>query len=230
MLFKRRNRKRKAIIDDGMNPELVEGAEFDGIFDIPIIHKPDRIIIPPGFVPFSKRDSVSDFSYAVHFCEMDSTFSSILRDPWPYIKDLARFSAILSPDCSVYRDATHISQLNNIYRNRALGFFFQKHGIYVIPHVRWGDEFTYTEKFLPEKVAFRGVEKNSIVAVSTYGCIRGAKNEYHFEAGFEAMFIELEPAVVLVHGSNKLSLFERYSPYAQFFYYPDWISSKRKSL
>ncbi len=228
MLFKKKNNRRKATMDDGMNPELVEGAEFDGIFDIPVIHRPARIIIPPGFVPFSKRNSVSDFSYAVHFCEMDQVFSSVLIDPWSYIKDFARFLAILSPDCSVYRNATHTAQLNNIYRNRALGFFFQKHGIYVIPHVRWGDEFTYTKNILPERIAFRGIEKHSIVAVSTYGCIRGQKNKYHFEAGFEAMLIELEPAVVLVYGSDKLPIFDKYSKNVKLFYYPDWISSKRK--
>lgn len=29
-----------ALLTDGCNPELVEGARFDGIFEIPIIYKP----------------------------------------------------------------------------------------------------------------------------------------------------------------------------------------------
>ena len=28
-------KKRKAVIDDGMNPELVNGADFDGYYGIP---------------------------------------------------------------------------------------------------------------------------------------------------------------------------------------------------
>lgn len=41
-----KNKNRKAVIDDGMNPELVRGADFDGYNGIPIIKKPDEIIIP----------------------------------------------------------------------------------------------------------------------------------------------------------------------------------------
>ena len=48
------NIKRKATIDDGMNPELVRGADFDGYNGIPIIKKPTEIIIPNSIVPFSK--------------------------------------------------------------------------------------------------------------------------------------------------------------------------------
>mgnify|MGYP004502288109 CR=1 FL=1 len=33
-------KKRKATIDDGMNPELVKGADFDGYLGIPMIKKP----------------------------------------------------------------------------------------------------------------------------------------------------------------------------------------------
>ncbi|MBR6228616.1 MAG: DUF4417 domain-containing protein, partial [Eubacterium sp.] len=44
-------------------------------------------------------------------------------------------------------------------KSRAIGYFFQKNRVYVIPCVRWGDERTYTTRVLPEKVAFLGVEK-----------------------------------------------------------------------
>lgn len=54
------NKKRKAILDDGCCPELVSGAEFDGIFEIPIIKKPEKIIIPKMIVPFSERNKVKD--------------------------------------------------------------------------------------------------------------------------------------------------------------------------
>ena len=47
---------RKAIIDDGMNPELVLGADFDGYFGIPIIKKPEQLIRPTGITPFSARN------------------------------------------------------------------------------------------------------------------------------------------------------------------------------
>ena len=56
-VLKKKRRKRKvkkrsvvdsavrnaAALSDGCNPELVKGAEFDGIFEIPIIKKPKRV-------------------------------------------------------------------------------------------------------------------------------------------------------------------------------------------
>ncbi len=36
-------KRKKAIIDDGFNPELVEGAHFAGMFDFPCIDAPKEI-------------------------------------------------------------------------------------------------------------------------------------------------------------------------------------------
>ena len=43
-----------AVLTDGCNPEFVVGADFDGIFEIPIIKKPRKYLIPKNLVPFSK--------------------------------------------------------------------------------------------------------------------------------------------------------------------------------
>ena len=39
-------KNRKAVIDDGMNPELVSGADFDGYYGIPVIKKPKKSLSP----------------------------------------------------------------------------------------------------------------------------------------------------------------------------------------
>lgn len=41
------------IIDDGFTPELVKKAIFCGNLEIPQIHKPNQLIIPPGLIPFT---------------------------------------------------------------------------------------------------------------------------------------------------------------------------------
>ena len=53
---RRRRRTKKTVVDsasrnaatlsDGCNPELVRGADFDGIFEIPVIKKPRKYVIP----------------------------------------------------------------------------------------------------------------------------------------------------------------------------------------
>jgi hypothetical protein len=216
------SKKRKAIIDDGCNPELVAGARFDGIFEIPIIEKPKNIIIPKKIVPFSERNKVTDFDVAIGYNEMDINFADVLRNPEMYIEDFRRFNAMISPDCSLYRDAPLAVQIINVYRNRAIGSYYQRKGIYVIPQIRWGNELTYTTKALPEKVAFLGVEKHSIVSIGTYGCIQHAEDKKLFKAGLEAMLEALEPVVVLVYGPMPKSVFKEHLHLTRFVQYDDW--------
>lgn len=218
--------KHKAIIDDGCNPELVKNAEFDGVFEIPIIKAPKELIIPKGITPFSQINKTVDYDNAIGFYEMDVNFGSVLKNPEKYINIFSKFRAFITPDCSLYRDAPLAVQIINVYRNRAIGHYYQANGIYIIPQVRWGSDETYTTKVIPEKVAFAGVENNSIVAIGTYGCIKGKENIYHFSAGLEAMLESLTPKVVLVYGAMPNSIFNKYQNYATFYQYDDWTTLK----
>lgn len=229
------SKHRKAIIDDGMNPEMVRGADFDGYLGIPIIKKPDHYIIPTDIVPFSQMHRDKAASVAVGFYEMDTEFSDVLISPESYIEEFCKhplvtpekIKPILTPDCSLYRDAPLAVQITNVYRNRTIGYYYQSKGAYVIPQIRWGNELTYTTQVLPEPVAFLGAEKHSIVAIGTYGCCRSQNDKYHFEAGLAAMMEYLEPEVVLVYGSLNPKIFDSYLFYARFVSYPDWITRKK---
>ena len=233
-----RRLKRKAIIDDGMNPELVRGAVWDGYLGIPLIRRPKEFIIPSEIVPFSKRKCATRENSAIGFYEMDSVFAEILVSPQSFVSEFRqRFyiepkgvRPLLSPDCSLYRDAPLAVQITNVYRNRAIGYYYQRNGIYVIPSVRWGNALTYTTKILREKVAFLGVEKHSIVAVSAYGCFKTRDDKYHFEAGLSEMMETLEPKIVLVYGAKNGRVFEPYAHSAQFVFYADWIAQKRRKF
>ena len=216
-------KKYKAIIDDGCNSELVAGAEFDLPLGIPIIKAPSKSIIPPGITPFSMRKRAPSLDEAIGFYERDINFADVLRSPEAYIDDFGRFAAMISPDCSLYRDAPLSVQLTNVYRNRAIGGYYQRHGLYVIPQIRWGNEYTYTTKYFPEKIAFLGAEKHSLLAIGTYGCFSGMENKYHFEAGLAAMMETLEPEVVLVYGPMPENIFCAHMECAKFVHYPDWI-------
>lgn len=216
-----------AVLSDGCNPGFVKGAEFEGIFEMPIIKKPKKIIIPNKLVPFSKMDKVDPKAFAVCEYENDTEFKDLLSKPDEYIEILKKYQGFIAPDCSVYRDMPLALQITNIYRSRAIGYCFQKHGVYVVPCVRWGDERTYTTKMLPEKVAFLGVEKHSIVSVGSYGQLKDRVNRYYFEAGMDAMMETLEPEVVLVYSKMPDEIEAKY-PDTKFIEYPDWTSIVRE--
>lgn len=218
----------KNLIDDGFRADLVETAFFDGNLEIPIIEKPNKIIIPNGLVPFSNRKRDTKHKCFVCFYEHDIRFHDCLLATDKYLDELSQYPGIISPDCSLYIDMPLCLQIANVYMNRAIGHYLQSKGLYVIPNIRWGDERTYTTVELSEKVAFLGVPKHSIVSIGTYGCVKSKEAKFYFREGLIAMLDELEPKVVLVYGAMPRQIFEGLENRTRFVNYPDWISTKRR--
>jgi hypothetical protein len=158
---------------------------------------------------------------------MIKIFREILTDTENYVEDLKRFPGVISPDCSLYIDAPLCVQIADIYLNRAIGYYLQEQGIYVVPNIRWGDERTYTTELFNEKVAFQGVDKHSIVSVGTYGQIRSAESKRFFREGLIEMLKELEPEVVLVYGPMPDKIFGDLKDKTRFVAFPDWITRKK---
>ena len=220
--------KKKNIIDDGFNPEFVETAFFDGILEIPKIEKPEQIIIPKAVIPFSQRGKSVDGSEMLVFYEYDTDFGDILRNPQNYTDEVTKFAGMVTLDNSLYTDSPLLAQMANVYRSRAIGHFFQNKGNYVIPNVRWGDERSYTTCVLPEKFAFLGLPRHSILSIGTYGACKTKDEKYHMRNGLLAMLDELQPEVVLVYGAMPKDIFRGMLNRTQFVHYPDWISSKKR--
>lgn len=218
--------KRKATIDDGCNPELVIGAEFDGFFEIPIIKKPTEIRIPSKIIPFSMRHKDPDKKAAIAFYENDPMFADVLIHPEAYIEEFRDCYCIITPDCSLYREAPLAVQVINIYRSHAIGHYYQARGSYVIPQVRWGGPETYTTEVFREKAAFLGVERNGIVAIGSYGCIKTREDKFHFRSGLTSMLKTLSPHTVLVYGCMPNSVFGDYLSLTRFVRYDDWTTMK----
>ena len=223
--------KSKNLFDDGFHAELVADAIFSGILQIPTLKPPKDIIIPKTLIPFSKRKQSKKHDEFVCFYEYDIKFRDLLTSVEQFLPELKAFPGIITPDCSLYRDMPLVLQLANIYMNRAIGYKLQSEGIYVIPSIRWGDDRTYTDRYLPEQAAFLGVPKNSIVSVSTYGCMKDISDRVCFQGGLDAMLDALRPHTVLVYGPMPEDIFEPYDEDVRFVQYDDWITFKhRKDL
>ena len=214
----------RSLIDDGYHAELVETAFFDGIMEIPRIVKPEKISIPEGMVPFSCRKKSDGHKQFLCFYEHDFKVSNYLTSIDSHLDDIKKFAGIVSPDCSLYIDMPLCLQIANIYMNRAYGHYLQSKGIYVVPNIRWGDERTFTTVELPEKVAFLGVDKYSIVSVGTHGQVREKTDKYYFREGLIAMLDSLEPEVVLVYGPKTKQIFEGLEGRTHFVFFPDWVT------
>ncbi len=214
----------KLTVADGFAPELIKGAQLEKFFDIPCLDPVRELIIPQDLIPFSRRKQSQNHHEFVAFYEHDVKFAAFVLRPDFYCEELCQFPGVITPDCSLYRDASLGLQVINTYRNRMLGYHCQQRGAYVIANVRWGDERSYTDCLYPVKFAFLGIPKHSIVSVGTYGCIKSREDKYYFKQGLKAMLKELQPLTVLVYGHMPQEVFGKFEHLTQFVRFQDWIS------
>lgn len=222
-------RKDKNLIDDGFNAELVENAIFDGLLEIPVIKKPKEIIIPEKVIPFTKRKRSSLKNEFIVFYEHDIRFRDVLTSTKEFLDEMKTYRGIVSPDPSLYYNMPLVLQMANVYMNRAVGHFFQKNGLYVIPNVRWGDERSYNS-IHPDEIpfAFLGLEKGSIYSIGTYGCCQSAEEKHHIREGLRAMIHYLEPKVIVIYGPMSERIFGEFKSKVTFIHFNDWTSECRK--
>lgn len=219
------------MIDDGFHSWLVGVAKYESLLEIPSIKPPRRREIPENMIPFSKMKYSAEHKEYVHFYEHDTAFRSFLESPERYVETLYQFPGVITPDCSLYRDMPLVLQMSNTYASRSTGSYLQSQGLNVVPNIRWGDERSYRQHLVGSvPFAFIGVEKNSIVSISTYGCIRGNENRRHFRDGLCAMMEYLAPRMVLVHGAMPDEVFCDVVDLADFHQFDNWIAQKRKKV
>ena len=198
-LFVVNNRK------DCFNASLVDGAFFDGFYDIPTIEQ-EEIMIPKRLISYERiKNCCYETGDFVHFYIDDYKFDG-KAGIWNTLKNglenkrgfsldrLKGATGIITPDYSLYLDMPRAMQIWNVYRNRSIGHYLSSTGHYVIPNIRWTDENSYD-------YAFAGVKKGSIVAVGTHGCSKSRIDRYLFIKGFLEMIKRLEPKHIVIYGA-----------------------------
>lgn len=168
----------------------------DNDYGIPTIARDGRI--PSRLIQWGSHPQLmavtEKSNTAVHFFLDDYRFESIWNHP---VRSLALFKQIglvLSPDFSLFRDMPVAMQIWNVYRNRWLGVYWQIHGITVIPTITWSDRASYD-------FCFAGVERGSIVALSSVGVVKEAKARYLFRDGVEKMLEVIQPSAIVCYGN-----------------------------
>lgn len=129
----------------------------------------------------------------VHFFVDDYQFQRFWNQPDRYVKILERFSAVCSPDFSLYTKMPKALQIYNHYRKHWLAAYWQNCGITVYPTIGWSDEESFGW-------CFDGEPKGGIVAVSSVGTQKTEAEKKLFLKGYDEMMKRLEPKWVIFHG------------------------------
>ena len=141
-------------------------------------------------IGYDKVNQSEDYEKIVHFYLDDYRFESIYNNPEKKIETLKQYKAVLTPDFSMFVEMPVALQLFSTFKNRWVGAYLQEQGICVIPTVRWGDLTSFN-------FCFDGIEKGSIVAVSTIGI---KKEKSHFMLGYNEMLSRIKPSEIICYG------------------------------
>lgn len=176
---------------------LVEGANFCGEFEIPLVGNTN--VVPELMVPFSVAMSKEykpkhPERLFVHFFENDYKFLAFARNPKRYLKRLKKYAGIVATDLSIYFDLPRALKPSQTFYSRALTYFCQQNGLTVVPLVRFDkDEFSY--RFL-----FDGIRNPQSLFVSPYGCQDDEQSRKIFYDGLVKMIDKLRPKTILFFG------------------------------
>ena len=117
------------------------------------------------------------------------------NEPHKYVDLLKKFECVVCPDFSVYIDMPYPMKLWNIYRSRALGFFWQSQGIKVVPNVTWSDASSFP-------YCFDSLPQGETIFISTVGVTRDKEARAGAVAGFGKALEVTKPKRVLLLGDT----------------------------
>lgn len=177
--------------DIGYNLHLVRAQDCDPN-GMPLIHPND--VVPDDLVAWNASDASRNHpSAGIHFFLDDYRFEGVWNRPERYVDRISRYGCVLTPDFSLYRDMPMPMQMWNVYRSRAVGNYWQRMGLSVIPTLQWSTPDSY-------EFALAGLPRHSTVAVSTVGVRTSELASALWMQGMQVALDELEPSAVLLYG------------------------------
>lgn len=184
---------------DVMKEFLIQGAELDGKYQIPIIPKCRFDYLPEDSIDFEEsfsRKIKNHRKLNVNFYIDDVKFNRLWNNPDKYMEHLKCFHSVTMPDFSIStgdRGMPFALNIYNKYRNHALAWYLHMNDIKVIPSVPIADKDSYDW-------CFDGLPQNSILSVCTNGRVRAKASRIEFCDGFKVMCDKLQPISVIIVG------------------------------
>lgn len=169
--------------------------EGEGDYDIPFLAPVNIDVKGIPLIPFNYALTDRNQQEKIcHFYIDDYQFDRVWNRPDAYLHLLSKYRAVLTPDFSKYTDFPKAVQIFQQYRQMWCGAYWQSHGITVIPSLGWSDEESFDW-------CFDGVPHNSIVSISTVGCLANKEYFAGWMKGYLKAMEVLSPSFILFHGN-----------------------------
>lgn len=121
----------------------------------------------------------------------DYDLEAIWRNPFSKLAKLRKTACVLTPDFSVTPSMGKAQVIENTFKNRWIGCFYQQESIDIIPTITWADEWTY-------EICIQGIEIKNPVAVSTIG----VSDKNMFLKGYRYFMENIKPEYVICYGKR----------------------------
>ena len=157
-----------------------------------------RMAKPDGMLGFNYAKSSTDErkrGRACHFFIDDYQFERLWARPREYLACLRGFGCVLTPDFSLYMDMPRPVMAWNRYRSQALGLYWEREGLKVVPTLSWAGPDSWG-------FCFEGVPRRATVAVSTVGAARDEGARKVWSDGMREAMRRLRPRRVLLYGKD----------------------------
>lgn len=192
-------------------------AKFTGEDEYPVLNEQSNdLSIPFQLVRFTDR-KIASLNDAICFYEWDDRFANSLREKNipKLILSLRKAGSIIQPDYSIFADEPLILQKMAVFNKNKVAVELQNYGLEVVPNLRWGDKRSFD-------FAFKGIPKNQICAIGTYGQIKDKEKRLLFEEGLEVALEKVRPKIVLIYGTMPKEIFAPYLDDISFVPYESW--------
>ena len=176
------------------NLDLLDNTTLtEDFWQMPVIRR--ETYVPDELIGFNYAKTATNKNAGVHFYVDDYQFERVWNYPEKYINVLSGYQCILSPDFSLYMDMPMPMKIWNVYRSRQIGAHYQNCGMHVIPTLSWAEPETFC-------FCFQGIEKDSVVSVSTVGVKNSETAMEVWSEGMAEAIKQLEPAIILEYGGD----------------------------
>ena len=190
-------------------PYGAERLKTDRAYNLDVVSRDDcnrrgfpalkaRMAKPDGMLGFNYAKSTPDAEKAgkaCHFFVDDYQFERVWTSPARYLDCLRGFDCVLTPDFSLYMDMPAPMMAWNRYRSQALGLYWQREGLKVVPTLSWAGPDSYA-------FCFEGVPRRGTVAVSTVGVKGDPAARAVWLDGMARAMEAVKPRRVLLYGGD----------------------------
>lgn len=180
-----------------------DGAEFIGKYEFVKLNPINIRNIPNVYDVISFNEIFNSKykrninKYWVDMFNDDIIIERFWNHPEKYLSLLKRAKGVIAGDYSVMKGLLLTDNIYNVQRNRITAYLLEREGIPTIPVASWYDEQSFDW-------CFDGLPHNSIIAVSSNGCLKGNCNTSRtdFVKGVYKLNELKKPSKILICGPH----------------------------